>query len=260
MIPGQRVNWQGFSQAVPAVLCKIGPKRVQIEVRVREPYGQRRWLPELKWVPKDTVSPRVLPCAAFYEPMVLQENGFTVKAWKHPTGVSSQYPSGIWYGEIDGYRVHVGSPWPSEESALHEAYQMLHNGRYRITLLDAIEHYERCMGEQTDQKYRSEAVATLPDLHERLSKVEKIMMASEPTEVRILRGNPDRGAETGPLGYGRQVPALFLREFDQTGHNVKCRLLVDDPNAVGKPNAAGEEGWWCVSQIVWGEKNHERLS
>lgn len=259
MTPGDRINWShtprggyGFYQTVAGIVHKIGPKRIQIEVRVREPYGQRRWIPELKWVPKDAVRPRVLPSAAFSEPMSLRVQGFAVKAWRHPTGVSSQFPAGIWYGEIDGYQ--VGSPWSTEESALHEAYQMLLDGRYRTTLLSAVEHYERWLSNETEEKYRTEAMATLPDLRERLSKVEKILMGrpSEPREVRILRGNPSRGAETGP-GYGRLVPAMFLREFDQTGHNIKCRLLANDPNAVGKPNAVGEEGWWSVSQMVWGD-------
>lgn len=256
--PGARVNWShmpcggcAVAQSVAGILRKIGPKRFQIEVRVCESYGEQRWLPDLKWVPKDAVRPRVLPCAAFSEPMVLHVQGFTVKAWKHPTRVSSQFPAGVWYGEIDGYP--LGSPRSSEESALHEAYEMLCDGRYRTTLLSAIEHYERWLRDQTEEKFRAKATATLPKLRERLSKVEKILMGppSEPREILILRGNPDRGADTGP-GYGRLVPALFLREFDQTGHNVKCRLLADDTAAVGSPNNAGEEGWWCVSQVVWG--------
>lgn len=252
---GGRINWSHtpLGQTVAGIAHKIGPKRIQIEVRVREPYGQRRWLPEFKWVPKDAVCPRVLPCAAFSEPMTLMVQGFTVKAWEHPTGVCSQFPDGIWYGEINGYQ--VGAPCSSEESALHMAYQMLLDGRYRTTLLAAIENYEHWLSGETNEKYRAEATAELPCLRERLVQVEKILMGcpSEPREVRILRGSSHRGAETGP-GCGRLVPALFLREFDQTGHNVKCSLLADDPNAIGKPNAIGEEGWWSVSQIVWGEE------
>ena len=261
MTPGDRVNWtpttrSGYGVFHPAagVVRKIGPKRVQIEVRVREPYGQRRWVPALKWVPPDALTPRILPSAAFSEPMSVCIEGFQIKAWKHPTGVATLFPDGIWYGDIDGHQ--IGAPCASEEDAVRMAHLMLLNGQYRTALLAGIETYERRLNHPIDEKYRAEAENALPDLRERLAKLDKIRNApvSEPIAVRILRGSPTRAAETGP-GYGRLVPALFLRELDQTGHNVKCRLLADDPGSVGKPDNAGEEGWWCITQIKWEDGN-----
>ena len=259
MRPGDRISWmqplpqsgRWFAYSAAGVVRKMGSKNVQIEVRMREHYGQRSWLPALKWVPKETVTPRVVPSEVLSEPMQLYFEGFEIKAWKHPAGGAKLFPDGIWYGDIDDYQ--VGAPCASEEDAVRMAYQMLLNGQYRTALQSAIEASERRLTPSSSEKYCAEAVSALPDLRERLAKVEKIRNTSpsEPIAVHLLRGNPNRGAETGP-GYGRLVPALFLREFDQAGFNVKCRLLADDPDAVGKPNVAGEEEWWSVSQLVWG--------
>lgn len=65
--------------------------------------------------------------------------------------------------------------------------------------------------------------------------------------IQILRGNPGRGQETGP-GFGRKIPAVIEEVFGVG--QVRCKLLADDPNAVGAPCLAGESGWWSVSQII----------
>lgn len=67
-------------------------------------------------------------------------------------------------------------------------------------------------------------------------------------EVFLLRGNPNRGPDTGS-GFGRKVPALIV-DAAVNRHQVCCRLLIDDPAAVGKPCRAGDEGWWSASQVV----------
>lgn len=63
--------------------------------------------------------------------------------------------------------------------------------------------------------------------------------------VVISCGNPNRGPETGP-GHGREVLGKFLRV--ECGQPY-CALLVDDPDAVGKPDKVGDKGLWCWSQV-----------
>lgn len=67
-------------------------------------------------------------------------------------------------------------------------------------------------------------------------------------QVSILRGNPDRGPETGP-GFGRKVPAVIV-DAAVGSYQVQCRLLADDPDAVGAPCRAGDIGLWSASQII----------
>ena len=67
-------------------------------------------------------------------------------------------------------------------------------------------------------------------------------------KVLILRGNPARGPETGP-GFGRKVPAVIL-DAAHGLHQVECRLLADDPDAVGSPCRTEDIGLWSASQIL----------
>lgn len=82
-------------------------------------------------------------------------------------------------------------------------------------------------------------------LEQQLARVKRL---AEGREVLILRGNPDRGPETGP-GFGRHVPAI-IEDALVEDWGVVCRLLCDDPGAVGAPCNKGDSGHWSASQIV----------
>lgn len=101
--PNERVNWQhesdrpdsamvygyGKGLPIPARVVKLGAKRVQIELKVRRLYVRNSlWDSKFKWVDATTLSPRVLPCAAFHEPMQHVHAGFVLTGWKHPNGRS----------------------------------------------------------------------------------------------------------------------------------------------------------------------------
>lgn len=78
------------------------------------------------------------------------------------------------------------------------------------------------------------------------SQLEQVARLALGREVFIMRGNPLRGAATGP-GFGREVRAI-VRTI--SGENVECELLEDDPHAVCDPKKAGETGWWSLSSVV----------
>lgn len=82
-------------------------------------------------------------------------------------------------------------------------------------------------------------------LEQQLCQVKRLVVGRQ---VQIDRGNPGRGPETGP-GFGRRVPAV-IEEALVGDWQVRCRLLADDPNAVGSPCRAGDSGLWSVSQII----------
>ena len=81
---GDRVTWthtspSGYHYLVPVagVVRKIGRVRVQIEIRVSEQFG-RQWLVQHRWVARETLTPRIIPCAALFEPMEAYVRGFVV--------------------------------------------------------------------------------------------------------------------------------------------------------------------------------------
>lgn len=82
-------------------------------------------------------------------------------------------------------------------------------------------------------------------LEQQLGNVQRLAVGRQ---VLILRGNPNRGPETGP-GFGRRVPAVIVETADDA-HQVRCQLLADDPDAVAAPCRAGEVGLWSISQVV----------
>lgn len=96
------------------------------------------------------------------------------------------------------------------------------------------------------------AKAVAAALASRVRQLERQMNAMQRLlvgrRVLIERGNPGRGPETGP-GFGRRVSAV-IEEVPVGDWEVRCRLLVDDPDAVGAPCRAGDSGFWSVSQII----------
>ncbi len=99
------------------------------------------------------------------------------------------------------------------------------------------------------QQHTARAVASaladrVRELQSHVALMQRLVVG---TRVMIHRGNPDRGPETGP-GFGRKIPAV-LESVSAGNSQVRCRLLVDDPDAIGVPNRAGDSGFWSVSQI-----------
>ncbi len=100
------------------------------------------------------------------------------------------------------------------------------------------------------QPKTAQAVATV--LAERVRQLESQMALMQRLvvgrQVLVHRGNPGRGPETGS-GFGRKIPAI-IEEAPVGVLQIRCRLLVDDPDAVVSPCLAGESGLWSASQIV----------
>lgn len=94
--------------------------------------------------------------------------------------------------------------------------------------------------------------AVVSVLVDRIKRLEEMLATTQRLavgrQVILLRGNMDRGPETG-AGFGRKVPAVLL-DATSFPNQLLCRLLVDDPNAVGAPCRAGDEGLWSASQVV----------
>lgn len=98
---------------------------------------------------------------------------------------------------------------------------------------------------KTAQAVASALADRIRQLEDQVAFMQRMMVGRK---VLILRGNPHRGPETGP-GFGRKIPAVI--EDVPVGHwQIRCRLLVDDPDAVGSPCHAGESGLWAASQIA----------
>ena len=92
------------------------------------------------------------------------------------------------------------------------------------------------------------AIDVATTLAARVQQLEHHLRLAVGRKVLIERGNPKRGPETGP-GFGRRVPAVIEEAIIGNGGQVRCKLLADDPDAVGSPNKAGESGVWAMSQI-----------
>lgn len=175
MQAGDRVNWThtprgGYGSTLPvaAVVRKVGPKRIQIEVKVREPY-RKNWLSEFNWVSPASLKPRQFPSEAFEEPMELEHLGFVLTAWKHPVGNGYQaFPAGVFYGQIDGRDATV--PCHSAENAVQAAFNTLSSGGYRAHLETSIELLERHLQQGVAEP---DGATKLADLQARLVKLEK---------------------------------------------------------------------------------------
>lgn len=190
--PNDRVNWQnpsanpdtamvygyGMGLPIPARVVKLGAKRVQIELKVKRPYSRNSlWDSKIKWVDAETLAPRVLPCAAFHEPMQHVHEGFVLTGWKHPHGRCQVFPNGTWYPAVDGYT--CGAPCGTEEQAVRDALHCLVSGGYRTALLSAISVREHWIA--TDQDTNGSGAAKLPELKDRLAKVESAFPTVVPT-------------------------------------------------------------------------------
>lgn len=189
---GSRVYWSrtlhgGLQEVMPAIICKKGPRQVQIEVREQEPYSRpARWTPRVKWVDVERLKPRILPAAAFNEPMHLTFHGFELRGWKHPapTGSSKVFPRGIWYGQIDGYS--VGGPEWDEERAVRSAYNALLSSSHRAGLVTSIEGFERWLSDGVDDPYKQQAEQALPDLRRRLKKLDDFIAHQQASRLPKL--------------------------------------------------------------------------
>ncbi len=194
--PNERVNWQhesdrpdsamvygyGKGLPIPARVVKLGVKRVQIELKVRRLYVRNSlWDSKFKWVDATTLSPRVLPCAAFHEPMQHVHAGFVLTGWKHPNGRSQVFPNGTWYPAVDGFT--CGAPCGTEEQAVRDGLHSLLSGGYRTALVSAISVREHWIA--TDQDKNGAGAAELPELKDRLVKVETAFPPVDPTCTHV---------------------------------------------------------------------------
>jgi hypothetical protein len=105
--------------------------------------------------------------------MEVRVGPFMVKGWRHPSGVSTQFPHGVWYGEVDGFQ--CTAPCYAEEDALRSAHSALVGGGYRVAVLSGIEVREHWVATRQDQD--GKGASELPDLRARLKKVEDWLSA-----------------------------------------------------------------------------------
>lgn len=237
----------------PALVRKIGKKRVQLSIGSHAIYSHAQPLVDGQWVERFEVEPRVLPVAAFREEMRCTVSGFTLGAWKHPVGNAKAFPNGIWYADIDGYQ--VGAPYSSDEAAVAAAYDALLQGGYQKALVSAIDNHQRQL--HMDLGDAEQHVKLIAQLQGRLAKIDALLTrGAAPRKILLRRGNPDRGPESG-TGHGRWVLVQFLELVPFLGHvrpgggmQVRCQLLEDDPWAVGAPDKAGDIGRWSISAVV----------
>ena len=83
MTTGDRVNWRSSKDAflVPGLVVKLGPKRVQIEVRELSRFG-RDLVPRTKWVDARDLSRRIYPASVLREAMDMHDRGFAISVIK----------------------------------------------------------------------------------------------------------------------------------------------------------------------------------
>lgn len=193
--PNDWVKWThgfGSGQVAPGVVRKVGAKQVQIEIKVKPPYGRSPvWDSELKWVHPQTLAPRIYPSEAHGEPMRMEVDGFELTPWKHPTpSRPGAFRDGIFYGAIDG--LTCTAPSSSAERAVVGAHQSLGRG-YRALLLDNLNCFKGWI------ERGAVAVEQIPgvnaDIHDRHVRLLKLFetypaqrQAGDPTveELRIL--------------------------------------------------------------------------
>jgi hypothetical protein len=142
---GDRINWETtldrgyqFPVRVAGVVVKLGPKRVQIEIRERDSRQRNRWVPALKWVEVASISRRRFPCSALGEEMTVEIDGFRFLASKHPAHGHKVFPNGIFYGAIDDLDNTITAPCSTPDTALVQAHEALISGSYRSALLGRI--------------------------------------------------------------------------------------------------------------------------
>ena len=115
MKTGDRVNWRSSKDAflVPGVVVKLGPKRVQIEVRELSRFG-RDLVPRLKWVDARDLSRRIYPASVLREAMDMHDRGFAISVIKR-LARTQVFPNGVFYGAIDGRE--ATAPYGSADAA-----------------------------------------------------------------------------------------------------------------------------------------------
>ncbi len=186
LFPGQRVYYLpkdgGLKQ--PALVRKLGKKRVQLAIGSYAIYSRAQPLVDGRWVERCEVEPRVLPVASFREEMCCTASGFRLEAWKHPAGNAKAFPTGIWYGLIDGYQ--MGAPCTSDEAAVASAHSTLLQGGYQVALASAIDHHEMQLGVGTGDAdgHRQQ----IGQLLERLAKIDALLTqdGTASTQVKEL--------------------------------------------------------------------------
>lgn len=158
-----------FGISVPAVVRKLGAKRIQVEATRSIAYSQpKRFERVLRWVDPGLLASRACPCAVLGEELRMEVDGFVLTPWKHPVGAIMQFPDGIWYGMIDGYE--CTAPCFSADRALESAYHVFRGGAYRASLLTHISTYTGWL--ESPEPYAGEARTKLVDLHARLAKLD----------------------------------------------------------------------------------------
>jgi hypothetical protein len=173
---GDWLNWRQQSRggyhyvhSVAALFKKSGPKRIQIEVMQKGLYD-KQWTRVLKWVERESLTHRLLPSEAFYEPMELDVKGFKLTVWRHPVGNTQVFKNGVFYGEIDG--LSVTAPVGNKEDALYHALHALQSGGYRTALLTALECYQGWLKQDLGEVKNQQAREEIANTEKRLEKLD----------------------------------------------------------------------------------------